>query len=225
MVDAVLYFEGDKQHAYRIIRAVKNRFGSTNEIGVFEMDDDGLTEVPNPSEALLEQRPIGVSGSCAVCVMEGSRPIIAEIQALTTPTYFPSPRRTSSGIDYNKLNILLAVLEKRLGIKFSTHDVFMNVIAGLRLDEPAVDLSVALALISSYKDIPVDPDLIAFGEIGLAGEARSVFNIETRINESRRLGFKKIAVPSRSIARIKKRSDDLIPVKSVYDLSRILGDK
>ena len=225
MVDAVLYFEGDRQHAYRIIRAVKNRFGSTNEIGVFEMDDDGLTEVPNPSETLLEQRPIGVSGSCAVCVMEGSRPIIAEIQALTTPTYFPSPRRTSSGIDYNKLNILLAVLEKRLGLKYSTHDVFMNVIAGLRLDEPAVDLAVALALISSYKDIPVDPDLIAFGEIGLAGEARSVFNIETRINESRRLGFKRIAVPARSIARLKKKSDDLIPVKSVYDLSRILGDK
>ena len=169
MVDAVLYFEGDKQHIFRLVRAAKNRFGSTNEIGVFEMLDNGLNEVPNPSEMLMEQRRTDVSGSCAVCVIEGSRPIIAEIQALTSPTAYPSPRRMSAGIDYNRLALLLAVLEKRLGLKFSTQDVYLNVAGGLRLDEPSADMAAALALISSLRDIPVPEDLIAFGEIGLTG--------------------------------------------------------
>ncbi|MBQ4349685.1 MAG: DNA repair protein RadA, partial [Clostridia bacterium] len=158
MVDAVLTFEGDRRTPHRIVRATKNRFGSTNEIGVFEMEESGLTEVANPSAMLLEGRPTGVSGSCAVCIMEGSRPLIAEIQALVTPTVFPSPRRTANGIDYNRMCLLLAVLEKRLGLKFSACDVYLNVIGGLRLDEPAADAAACFAMISSLRDIPVPDD-------------------------------------------------------------------
>ena len=174
MVDAVLYFEGDRQHAYRIIRAAKNRYGSTNEIGVFEMVDDGLAEVENPSEMLMSQRPVNVPGSCAVCVVEGTRPIITEIQALATQTVYPSPRRLSAGLDYNRVALVLAVLEKRIGLRFSTTDVYMNVAGGLRLDDPSCDAAIAMALISTQKDIPIPEDLIVFGEIGLAGECRSV---------------------------------------------------
>ena len=225
MVDAVLYFEGDKQHIFRLVRAAKNRFGSTNEIGVFEMLDNGLNEVPNPSEMLMEQRRADVSGSCAVCVIEGSRPIIAEIQALTSPTAYPSPRRMSAGIDYNRLALLLAVLEKRLGLKFSTQDVYLNVAGGLRLDEPSADMAAALALISSLRDIPVPEDLIAFGEIGLTGECRSVTGMEIRLNESCRLGFKRIAVPYKVAAKMKSFSAgaDIIPVKSIFDLLKLFS--
>ena len=159
VVDAVLHFEGDRQHAYRMVRAAKNRFGSTNEIGVFEMGSEGLEEVENPSAMLLSQRPRGISGSCAVCVMEGTRPILAEIQALVTPTFFPSPKRMSMGIDYNRTALVLAVLEKRLGYKFSQLDVYVNVAGGLRIDEPSGDLALAMALISSYKDKPVGEEL------------------------------------------------------------------
>lgn len=225
MVDAVLYFEGDKQHAYRIIRAAKNRFGSTNEIGVFEMTDEGLEEIPNPSEMLLSQRPLGVSGSCAACVIEGSRPIIAEIQALVNPTVFPAPRRMTAGLDYNRVSLLLAVLEKRLGQRFSSLDVYMNVAGGLRLDEPSCDIAAALALLSSLRDAPVPDELIAFGEIGLAGECRAVAGAELRLAEAVRLGFTKVAIPYKAAENLKKRYNgiDLIPIRSVFDLLKILG--
>ncbi len=223
MVDAVLYFEGDKQHAYRIVRAEKNRFGSTNEIGVFEMGDEGLTEIEKPSEMLLSQRPVGVPGNCPVCVIEGSRPIIAEVQCLVSQTVYPSPRRMSSGIDYNRTTLLLAVLEKRLGLKFSTQDVYVNVAAGMRLVEPACDAACALAMISTYKNAPIPDDLIVFGEIGLAGECRSVTNTAQRVNESVRLGFKKIAVPYRSVSSLKHAKDvEIIPLRSVFDLLKLL---
>ena len=225
MVDAVLYFEGDKQHAYRIVRGEKNRYGSTNEIGVFEMGDEGLTEIEKPSELLLSQRPKGVPGNCPVCVIEGSRPIIAEIQCLTSQTVYPSPRRMSSGIDYNRTALLLAVLEKRLGFRFSTQDVYVNVAAGMRLVEPACDAACALSMISTYKNLPVPEDLIVFGEIGLAGECRAVSNSGQRVNEAVRLGFKRIALPYRSVSSIKKPKDaELIPLRSVFDLYKLLGD-
>ena len=226
MVDAVLYFEGEQSNAYRIIRAVKNRFGSTNEIGVFEMTEAGLAEVPNPSEALLAGRPKHVSGNCAVCIMEGSRPIVAEVQALVCATAFPSPRRTSNGIDYNRLYLLLAVLEKRLGLRFSATDVYLNVIGGLRLDEPASDLPAALALISGLKDIPVPDDLIAAGEIGLSGECRAVSNADQRIREAERLGFTRILIPARTAGMLKeKHGIEVIPVRSIFDaVSKTLKD-
>lgn len=224
MVDAVLYFEGDKQHAYRIVRAEKNRYGSTNEIGVFEMCEEGLTEIEKPSEMLLSQRPKGVPGNCPVCVIEGSRPIIAEVQCLATPTVYPSPRRMSSGIDYNRTTLLLAVLEKRLGMKFSTQDVYVNVAAGMRLVEPACDAACAMAMISTYKNIPIPDDLIVLGEIGLAGECRSVTNTTQRIYESARLGFKRVALPHRSVKGIKiPNGVEIISLRSVFDLIKLIN--
>lgn len=220
MVDAVLYFEGEKIRSYRMIRAIKNRYGSTNEIGLFEMTDSGLCEVPNPSEMLLSDRREGVSGSCAVCVMEGTRPVIAEIQALVTPTSFPAPRRTTNGVDYNRACLIIAVLEKRLGFKFYTNDVYLNVVGGLRLDEPASDLAIALSLISGVRDIPVESGIIAVGEIGLAGEIRAVSEIEKRISEASRLGFKKILVPYKNMEKVKtqKYPDiEIIPIKSIFE--------
>ncbi len=227
MVDAVLYFEGERIQSYRIIRAIKNRYGSTNEIGVFEMTDKGLIEVPNPSEMLLSGRPHGVSGSCAVCVMEGTRPIIAEIQALVTPTSFPSPRRASNGTDYNRLCLLLAVLEKRLGLKFSQCDIYLNVVGGLRLDEPSADLAIALALISSMNDIPIPENVLAMGEIGLAGELRTIVDLQKRINESYRLGFDTIAVPEKSINEKLKTPDgvSIIPIEAIYDALALFKSK
>ncbi|MFA6948200.1 MAG: DNA repair protein RadA [Eubacteriales bacterium] len=220
MVDAVLYFEGERQNSYRLIRAVKNRFGSTNEIGVFEMTEEGLREVPNPSEMLLADRPKNVSGNCAVCVMEGTRPVIAEVQALVSQTAFPSPKRTSNGIDYNRLYLLLAVLEKRLGLRYSTQDVYMNVIGGLRLDEPAADLSIALSLISGLRDLPIPDDLIAVGEVGLAGECRAISNAEARVSEAARLGFTKIILPARSAEKLRIPDGvTIIPVRGLYDMA------
>jgi DNA repair protein RadA/Sms len=225
MVDAVLCFEGEHQQAYRIIRAVKNRYGSTNEIGVFEMTDRGLCEVPNPSEVLLAGRPKKVSGNCAVCTVEGTRPLIAEVQALVSATSFPSPRRTVNGMDYNRICLILAVLEKRLGLKFSANDIYMNVIGGMRLDEPASDVAAALALISSITDKIIPEDILAIGEIGLAGECRAVSNLETRVKEAERLGFSRVIVPYRNI---EKRPIDckirLIPIKSVYEILSFLQD-
>ena len=223
MVDAVLYFEGERQQAYRIIRAIKNRFGSTNEIGVFEMEEHGLREVENPSELLLSGRPHGISGNCAVCTLEGTRPLIAEIQALVTQAPQPSPRRNSNGIDYNRMCLILAVLEKRLGLRFSANDVYLNVIGGLRLDEPAADLAVALALISSLTDRVVPDELIALGELGLSGELRAVSGIENRVREAMRLGFTRAVVPARNLE--KRKIDlpiELIPVKSIYEALRVL---
>lgn len=226
MVDAVIYFEGDRRLPHRIVRAIKNRFGSTNEIGVFEMGEQGLAEVINPSAMLLEGRPTGVSGSCAVCIMEGSRPLIAEIQALVTPTVFPSPRRTSNGIDYNRMCLLLAVLEKRLGLRFSACDVYLNVIGGLRLDEPAVDAATCLALISSLRDIPVPDNVIAFGELGLSGEFRSVSSVEQRVNEAFRMGFTKIALPKKNTLKnnvnLTKSGVELFHFSGIYDAVRLL---
>ncbi len=218
MVDAVLYFEGERSQQYRIIRAIKNRYGSTNEIGVFEMTDKGLCEVENPSKTLMSDRPVGVSGNCAVCVMEGTRPLIAEIQALVTPTVFPSPRRNSNGIDYNRLNLLLAVLEKRLGMKFSQNDVYINVTGGLRLDEPASDLALCMALISSLSDRPISDKTVVFGEVGLSGECRMVSYAEQRVKEAQRLGFDTVIIPQRNAASL---SDFQIKIKAsagIYDV-------
>lgn len=204
IVDAVLYFEGQRNLSYRILRAVKNRFGSTNEIGVFEMENKGLREVENPSLMLLSGRPKGVSGSCVACVMEGSRPILAEVQALVSKSSFSAPRRTATGFDYNRMSIIIAVLEKRMGMFFSTLDVFLNVVGGFRLDEPAADLSIALALYSGLFDIPVDEKLIAFGEIGLGGELRSISFIQQRLLEAQRLGFEKCIIPRHCLDTIKE---------------------
>ena len=201
MVDAVLYFEGDKHGTYRIIRAMKNRYGSTNEIGVFDMNDKGLREVPNPSEVLLHERSEAAGGNCIGCVMEGTRPLVTEIQALVSPTVFPTPRRTADGFDYNRMCLLLAVLEKRLSLRFSVNDVYLNIAGGIRFDEPAADLSVAAALISGLLDRPLPPDLVAFGEIGLSGEVRSVSRAELRVNEAVRLGFRTVMIPKRSLSK------------------------
>lgn len=223
MVDAVLSFEGDKKQTYRIIRANKNRYGSTNEIGVFEMTDEGLIEVENPSEMLLADRPTDISGNCAVCTMEGTRPIVAEIQALATQTVFPAPRRTSNGIDYNRTYLILAVLEKRLGLRFSSHDVYLNVIGGLQISEPASDLGIALALISSMTDTVIPDKLIAIGELGLAGECRGVANVELRVREAARLGFTSAVVPSHNRQTAEKAAGiKIIPVKNVYELLHLL---
>ncbi|MBE6944580.1 MAG: DNA repair protein RadA [Ruminococcaceae bacterium] len=195
MVDCVLYFEGDPNSSYRLLRAVKNRFGSTNEIGVFEMGDKGLIEVPNPSQMLLEGRPEGASGTCVCCIMEGTRPILAEVQALAARTTLNVPRRTADGFDFNRANLLIAVGEKRGGMKLGMFDVYINVIGGLRLDEPAADLAVVLALASSYRDKPLPDDLVAIGEVGLTGEIRSVTNLPQRLAEIARLGFKQCIIP------------------------------
>ncbi len=195
MVDCVLYFEGDANTSYRMLRAAKNRFGSTNEIGVFEMMDTGLSEVPNPSQMLLEGRPEGASGTCVACVMEGTRPVLAEVQALVTKTTFNVPRRAADGFDFNRAVLLMAVAEKRAGLKLSVFDAYINVIGGLRLDEPGADLPVALAVASSYRDTPISDDLVAIGEVGLTGEIRSVSHMNQRLAEAARLGFHKCILP------------------------------
>lgn len=220
IVDAVLYFEGDRNMSFRILRAVKNRFGSTNEIGVFEMLDVGLREVPNPSEMLISGRPKEVSGTCVTSVMEGSRPLLAEIQALVTPTGFGTPRRMSNGFDYNRLAMIIAVLEKRAGYYFSNMDTYINIVGGLRIDEPAIDLTIALALISSLKDVPIDDRVIAFGEIGLAGEVRGVSNCEQRIIEAARLGFTKCIIPRQNLRNISKKTLEMIEVIGVTNVRR-----
>ena len=195
MVDCVLYFEGDPNSSYRLLRAAKNRFGSTNEIGVFEMADIGLIEVPNPSQMLLEGRPEGASGTCVACVMEGTRPVLAEVQALVSKTSFNVPRRTSDGFDFNRAALLLAVAEKRCNMKLSAFDAYINVIGGLRLDEPGADLPIILAIASSYRDAIIPDDLVAIGEVGLTGEIRSVSNMNQRLGEVARLGFKTCIIP------------------------------
>ena len=195
IVDCVLYFEGDSNSSYRMLRGAKNRFGSTNEIGVFEMADTGLIEVPNPSLMLLEGRPVGASGTCVACVMEGTRPLLAEVQALVSKTSFNVPRRTADGFDFNRAALLLAVAEKRGGMKLSAFDAYINIIGGLKLDEPGADLPVILAVASSYRDKPMEDDLVAIGEVGLTGEIRSVSNMSQRLSEVSRLGFKKVIIP------------------------------
>jgi DNA repair protein RadA/Sms len=203
MVDCVLYFEGDKNSSYRILRAAKNRYGSTNEIGMFDMRDDGLAEIKNPSEMLLSGRPKNAPGTCVACVMEGSRPILSELQALLAPTSFGVPRRNTNGFDYNRAMLLLAVLEKRCGIMTGNCDAYINVIGGLSIEEPAADLPMLLATVSSIWDKPVGADLAAIGEVGLSGELRSVSYIEQRINEVRRLGFKRCIIPAHGTDRMR----------------------
>lgn len=217
IVDTVLYFEGDKQMSCRILRAVKNRFGSTNEIGVFEMSDKGLTEVENPSKMLLSGRPKNVSGTCVTCALEGSRPILAEVQGLATQSMYGNPRRMSTGFDYNRMSLILAVLEKRAGYYCSNFDVYVNIVGGLRIDEPAIDLSVAMAIISSLKDTPVSDTAIAFGEIGLAGEIRSVSQAQMRVNEAERLGFTKIILPKHNLKGLTSKVAELIGVRNIRE--------
>ncbi len=202
MVDAVFQFEGEQNHAYRMLRALKNRYGATGEIAVFEMKDKGLSQVPNPSAMLLSERPEGVSGSCVVCVLEGSRPVLAEVQALVTKSSFAAPRRMATGFDHNRMSLLLAVLEKRAGYTFAALDAYVNVVGGLWLDEPASDLPIALALVSGLRDRPIPAGLIAIGEVGLGGEVRSVIRLEDRIREAQRLGFTRCLVPAASLQGI-----------------------
>lgn len=202
IVDTVLYFEGERNQPYRILRAVKNRFGSTNEIGVFEMTEAGLREVENPSAMMLSGRMSDVSGGCITCIIEGTRPILAEVQGLVTATGFGNARRTATGFDYNRLNLLLAVLEKRMGLYFSNLDTYLNIVGGMRVDEPAADLAVAMALVSGLRDIPIDENLIAFGEIGLSGELRSVPRANERVNEAARMGFKQCILPKACLKQI-----------------------
>jgi len=218
IVDAVLYLEGERHLSYRILRAVKNRFGATNEIGVFEMLDRGLIEVQNPSLMLIAGRPLNTAGTCIACVMEGTRPILAEVQGLVTPTGFGTPRRMATGFDYNRMSMLLAVMEKRAGYFFGNMDAYINIVGGLKLDEPANDLPAVVALISSLKDMPVRDDALAFGEIGLAGELRSVSNCEQRIKEAARLGFKLCVLPYHNLKSLNNSIKDKIEVVGVKNI-------
>ena len=226
IVDTVLYFEGEKTMNYRILRAVKNRFGSTNEIGIFEMGTNGLSGVENPSQMLLSERPENVSGTCVACVMEGSRPIFAEVQALVSKTGFGMPRRTSTGFDINRTTLLLAVLEKRAGYFFGSMDTYINVVGGLWLDEPSADLPVVIALISSLTDTPVASGIVAFGEVGLAGEIRSVGSVENRIREAEKLGFTTCILPKPCLKNLsaKDYKIGLVGVRSVGEAFRIVRD-
>lgn len=220
MVDTVLYFEGERQHTFRILRAVKNRFGSTNEIGIFEMQSQGLVEVTNPSEVFLEERLDGATGSAIVVTMEGTRPILAEVQALVTPTMFGNAKRTTTGLDFNRASLIMAVLEKRAGLLLQNQDAYLKSAGGVRLDEPAIDLAVAVAIASSYKDKPTNPQECFIGEIGLTGEIRRVNRIEQRINEAAKLGFTKVYAPKNSLAGIQPTKD--IQVVGVTTLSEVL---
>ena len=224
IVDTVLYFEGDKQMSCRILRAVKNRFGSTNEIGVFEMTDKGLAEVENPSQMMLSGRPKNVSGTCVTCSLEGTRPILTEIQGLATQSSYGNPRRMSTGFDYNRLSLLLAVLEKRAGYYFNNMDAYINIVGGLRIDEPAVDLAICMALVSSLKDTPIREDAVAFGEIGLAGEIRSVSQAQQRVNEAVRLGFNRIVIPYHNSKGIDAQGAEVIGVRNIRQAFEALSE-
>ena len=208
MVDTVLYFEGERSASYRVIRAVKNRFGSTNEIGVFEMREEGLTEVANPSQYLLSERPEGSSGTVVSCSMEGTRPILAEVQSLVIRSNFGSPRRTAVGADHNRVSLLMAVIEKRLHLPMSEYDAFVNITGGMRMQEPALDLAIVMAIVSSFRDHPVDEKTVIFGEVGLSGEVRAVSQAEQRVKEAARLGFTRCILPKSALAKI--RTDDKI---------------
>ncbi len=224
MVDVVLQFEGERTHFYRILRSMKNRFGSTNEIGIFEMTDMGLKEVPNPSEVFLSQRNYGASGCIISAAIEGTRPILIEVQALVTATSYGIPQRTSMGFDYKRTNILIAVLEKKLGLFLNKFDIFLNIAGGVKIDEPAIDLAAAAAVYSSYKDIPVDSETVILGEVGLAGEIRTIPGIEKRINEASKLGFKKIIVPKNNLKNINvsKYKIQILGVEKIKDAISLL---
>ena len=223
MVDTVLYFEGDRHASYRILRGVKNRFGSTNEIGVFEMRQTGLEEVANPSEFMLSGKPENASGSVVACSMEGTRPILMEIQALVCASNFGFPRRTAAGTDYNRVNLLMAVLEKRMGLPLSNYDAYVNIAGGIRMNEPAVDLGIVMAIFSSYKNRPVPEDMIVFGEVGLSGEVRAVSMPEQRVSEAKKLGFKTCVIPSVSENAVKNiEGIRVIGVRSVSEAIQLL---
>ena len=218
MVDTVLYFEGDRHASYRILRGVKNRFGSTNEIGVFEMRGSGLVQVENPSEYMLSGRPVDASGSVVTCAVEGSRPLLLEIQALVARTGFGMPRRTAAGTDYNRVNLLIAVLDKRCGIDLSNHDAYVNIAGGIRMTEPALDLGIIMAIASSYQDIVIPERLVAFGEVGLSGEVRAVSQVENRVMEAKRLGFEAVVLPKANMKSCRNiQGIRMIPVETVRE--------
>lgn len=225
IVDTVLYFEGDRGHSYRILRTVKNRFGSTNEIGVFEMSDRGLSEIENPSELFLSERPLNVSGSTVVACMEGTRPLMVEIQALVSPTTFGMPRRTSIGVDFNRVNLLTAVLEKRAGLHLGAADIFLNIVGGLKIVEPAIDLGIATTIASSLREIPIDPRIFMFGEVGLSGEIRAVAYSEQRIKEAVKIGFTKAIISSTNYERLRESFGiEIIGVRNIEEaLDAIFG--
>ena len=223
MVDTVLYFEGDRHASYRILRGVKNRFGSTNEIGVFEMRQNGLVEVENPSEFMLNGKPENASGSVVACSMEGTRPILIEIQALVCSSNFGMPRRTAAGTDYNRVNLLMAVLEKRVGIHLSNYDAYVNIAGGIKMNEPAVDLGIVMAVVSSYKNQPIDEKTIVFGEVGLSGEVRAVNMPEQRVVEAKKLGFTTCIMPEVSREVVKNiKGIKIIGVKTINEALKVL---
>ena len=221
VLDKILYFEGDRHASYRILRGVKNRFGSTNEIGVFEMREEGLAEVPNPSEFMLEGRPAEASGAVTACSMEGTRPILLEVQALVSKTNFGLPRRTAAGVDYNRVNLLMAVLEKRCRYALSGYDAYVNIAGGMKMNEPALDLAIVMALISSYKDRPLDEKTIVFGEVGLSGEVRAVSMAEQRVHEAVKMGFTRCILPMVNVSKLKPRSD--IRLEGVANVREAIG--
>lgn len=223
MVDCVLYFEGEQHHFHRVLRGVKNRFGSTNEIGVFEMTDRGLCPVDNPSGMFLAGRPTNVSGTAVTCSIEGTRPVLAEIQALVTKTFYPAPKRTSAGIDYNRVSLIMAVLEKRAKLNLSTQDAYINVTGGMRIDEPAADLGVAVAIASAYKDFTVPSNMVIVGELGLTGEVRAVTAIDKRITEAEKLGFQKIMIPKANANRLPASSIQIVPVEDLHEALAFSG--
>ena len=223
MVDTVLYFEGDRSASYRILRAVKNRFGATNEVGVFEMTQTGLKEVPNPSDYMLNGRPVGASGSMVACVMEGTRPMLLEIQSLVARTTFGLPRRTSVGIDYNRINLLIAVMEKRASISLGEYDVYVSITGGLKVSEPALDLAIVLSIASGYYDIPASPKLIAFGEVGLTGEIRGISAVNQRVREAVKLGYECCVIPEASARNVEMEFRKYcVPVKTISDAVRVI---
>ena len=223
MVDTVLYLEGERYFSYRMLRGVKNRFGSTNEIGMFEMQSEGLAEITDPSKVLISQREDNPSGSVIVATMEGTRPLLVEFQALTTPTVFGMPRRTANGIDYNRLSVLIAVLEKKVGLNLGNQDVYLNVVSGLKINEPAIDLGIIAATVSSFKNVPIDTDTVVVGEVGLTGEVRSINLIEKRIKEVEKLGFKKCIIPESNKKLLKENYKlDIIGVRNVNQVMNVL---
>ncbi|BCB96777.1 DNA repair protein RadA [Dissulfurispira thermophila] len=220
LVDTVLYFEGDRGHPYRILRTIKNRFGSTNEIGVFEMTDEGLMEITNPSELFMSERPLGVSGSTVIATIEGTRPLLVELQALVSPTTFGMPRRTSMGVDFNRVNLLIAVLEKKAEIHLGGMDVFINVVGGLKIFEPAADIGIISAIVSSFREIPVDAKTFLFGEVGLSGEVRAVAHADARLKEAAKIGFKKAIIPKNNAERLK--NDLGLTIVGVKDVEEVI---
>lgn len=224
MVDAVLYLEGERYFSYRILRGVKNRFGSTNEVGLFEMREEGMCEIENPSEILISEREGNPSGSVIVASLEGTRPMLIEIQALLSPTAFGMPKRTGIGVDYNRMALLMAVLEKRAGLHISNYDAYINVVSGIRIDEPAIDLGVALAIASNFKNVPLPKDLVVIGEIGLTGEIRSVNSIEKRVKEAEKMGFKTCVIPESAKKQLKGKFEiNVIGVKEIKEALRVCG--